>query len=192
MSLPHLLSELVETIPAEVPYLGRSEWKNEQLLPVEQFKIGIAWGGSPTQKNDHNRSSQLIDWLPVLRTPGVTFYSLQKGPRTEELSTLPDDVQVLDLDSQLNTFGDTAKFILQMDLMISVDTSVAHLSGALGQPVWTALCYMPDWRWLMDRNDSPWYPTMRLFGQTQPKVWADVFERIAQALAEVTTQHGRR
>jgi ADP-heptose:LPS heptosyltransferase len=118
----------------------------------------------------------------VLRTPGITFYSLQKGEQRQELMRLAADLRVQDLDPALHDYGDTALVIDQLDLVITVDTSVAHLAGALGKPVWTLLSYVPDWRWMLEGETTPWYPTMRLFRQTRPGGWAEVMGQVAQAL----------
>jgi hypothetical protein len=119
----------------------------------------------------------------VLRTEGIEFYSLQKGPGQEHLTQLPADLQVHDLAPSLHDYGDTALALAQLDLVLTVDTSVAHLAGALGKPVWLLLSYVPDWRWMLTGETTPWYPTMRLFRQTQQGDWAAVLGRIAQALA---------
>ncbi|WP_204104378.1 MULTISPECIES: TIGR03032 family protein [Spirulina sp. CCY15215] len=198
MSLPHLLGTSLTNIPDRTPYLGRKEWENEGKLlshPVGkmnetslQLKVGIVWSGSPTHKNDRNRSCQLEDFLPVLQTEGVAFYSLQKGTRSPDLAKLPPEITVLDLSPQLTDYEATAKLILQLDLVISIDTSVAHLTGALGKPIWAVLCYAPDWRWMLDRPDSPWYPTMRLFRQTKPKNWTQVFKNLGRSLSQLVTE----
>ena len=187
MSLPHLLEKTVTTIPDRVPYLGEETWKKEGKLLLNspsssKIKVGIVWAGSPTHKNDRNRSCQLEDFLPVLKTKGVDFYSLQKGARSQDLAKLPPEITVFDLAPQLTDYKATATLILQLDLVISIDTSVAHLTGALGKPIWTVLCYAPDWRWMLDRSDNPWYPTMRLFRQLKPKDWSGVFKNLARSL----------
>ncbi|MEM9543544.1 MAG: TIGR03032 family protein [Cyanobacteria bacterium P01_E01_bin.42] len=192
MSLPHLLRKTVKNIPDRIPYLGREEWTQQgKLLPnsakAAKLKVGIVWAGSPTHKNDRNRSCQLEDFLPVLKTEGVAFYSLQKGERSQDLAKLPPEITVFDLSPQLTDYEATAKLILQLDLVIGIDTSVVHLTGALGKPVWTALCYAPDWRWMLDRADSPWYSTMRLFRQPKPKDWAGVFKNVGRSLSLLVT-----
>jgi uncharacterized protein (TIGR03032 family) len=186
MSLPHLLGNTLDTIPQDIPYL-QVETANPNLLSTAsmqnpQLKVGVVWGGSPTQANDKNRSCQLADFLSLLRLPDIAFYSLQKGERTVELAELPTNIGLQDLSGSLNTYADTAQVIQQLDLVITVDTSVAHLAGALGKPVWTLLCYNPDWRWLLEREDTPWYPTMRLFRQSNPGDWKGVFKRVKQEL----------
>jgi uncharacterized protein (TIGR03032 family) len=184
MSLPYIFKTTLETIPAEIPYLQAAS-KPKLRKSATQLNVGIVWAGSPTHKNDKNRSCKLTDFLPILQVPQVAFYSLQKGEKSQELQLLPSQIKVKDLESQLNTYADTAAIINQLDLIIGVDTSVVHLAGALGKPVWTLLCYNPDWRWLLDREDTPWYPTMRLFRQSQPGDWLSVMQQVQQALCEL-------
>ncbi|NES69532.1 MAG: glycosyltransferase family 9 protein, partial [Okeania sp. SIO2D1] len=150
-----------------------------------EYKVGIVWAGSPTHKNDHNRSCKLTDFSPILQVPGVKFYSLQKGEATKELAQLSSNIQIEDMSSQLNNYADTATVINQLDLVISVDTSVAHLAGALGKPVWTLLCFNPDWRWLQEIENTPWYPTMKLFRQSQSREWEEVVEKVKAELWEM-------
>lgn len=191
MSLPYVLgSNTFESIPTDVPYLRVPPLKRGlAIAPASSsLKVGIVWAGSPTHANDRNRSCRLEDFLPVLRTPGVAFYSLQKGDRAADVAQLPEGIAVANLDDKLQDYGDTAAAIEQLDLVISVDTSVAHLAGALGKPVWTLLCYNPDWRWLLERDDSPWYPTMRLLRQAQPRDWEGVFVQVQQALQVLLAQ----
>ncbi|MDB9315111.1 TIGR03032 family protein [Spirulina sp. CS-785/01] len=183
MSLPYCLGTTLETIPTDIPYLS-VEGKASIPQPSNPniLKVGIVWGGSPTHKNDSNRSCRLSDFYPILRLPNIKFYSLQKGDRTAEFARLPEDIEIEDLSPQLTDYAATARIIKELDLIITVDTSVAHLAGAFGKLVWTLLCYTPDWRWMLDRNDTPWYPTMRLFRQSQPYQWLDVFERVKDGL----------
>lgn len=185
MSLPRVLG--VADIPADVPYLGGNLGRDRRLdLMMESSlpKVGIVWAGSPTHKDDRNRSCRLSHFLPLLELEGLAFFSLQKGPQEAELAQLPTDIAIVDLSAYLHTFADTARAIAQLDLLIAVDTSVVHLAGALGKPVWTLLSYAPDWRWLCDRQDTPWYPTMRLFRQPRPKDWGSVFADVVTALPQ--------
>lgn len=192
LSLPRVFGTTLQTIPATVPYLDVQTIRRRKadvpaslslsLSHALHSKMGLVWAGSPTYKNDRHRSCPLPEWTPVLRVPGVAFYSLQKGPQREELAQLPADLQVQDLDPHLQDYGDTARLIDQLDLIITVDTSVAHLAGALGKSVWTLLPYVPDWRWGLEGETSPWYPTMRLFRQTSVGDWAGVFDRVAREL----------
>jgi len=187
MSLPYVFQTTLDTIPANIPYLGNGLVEQGFSLPDPKPnlpKIGIVWAGSPTHQNDHNRSCCLEDFLPLLELDNFYFYSLQKGEQAKALQRLPKDVQVIDLSPDINNYADTARAIQALDLIIGVDTSVIHLAGALGKPVWTLLCYNSDWRWLLDRNDSPWYPTMHLFRQTKPDDWESVIEEVTKALKE--------
>ncbi|TVQ48555.1 MAG: tetratricopeptide repeat protein [Gloeocapsa sp. DLM2.Bin57] len=189
MSLPHCFSTDLTNIPADIPYLGVG-LENEQLRAKlskmisnnSRTKVGIVWGGSPTHKNDRHRSSHLLDWLPVLGLEGIDFYSLQKGPQASQIAQLPPEIQLTDLSNYLGDYADTAIALDYVDLVIGVDTSVVHLAGALGKPVWTLLSYYHDWRWLCDRTDSPWYPTMRLFHQSKPKDWSEVMIMVKNSL----------
>ncbi|WP_019508630.1 TIGR03032 family protein [Pleurocapsa sp. PCC 7319] len=192
MSLPHVLGTTLETIPTQVPYVrspvkqsGKvDKWAGLVSALPDQLKVGIAWGGSPTQGNDRNRSCRLLDFLTLLRVPGVQFFSLQKGARVAELSDLPSDINLQDLNPHIHNWGDTAAAMEHLDLVIAVDTGVVHLAGALGKPVWVMLSFVPDWRWLSDRDDNPWYPTMRLFRQQRPGDWSRVFDQAIAALTE--------
>jgi hypothetical protein len=191
LSLPLVLGITPATLPATVPYFDVAALRRRQesiatrLSPATGTRaVGLVWGGSPTHRDDRQRSCRLQDWLPLLRTPGVTFYSLQKGERSRELATLPADVVVHDLAPVLHDFGATAGYLLQLDLVLSVDTAVAHLAGALGLPVWTLLSHVSDWRWGLAEETTPWYPTMRLIRQPQPDAWPAVVEQVAAALAQ--------
>ena len=188
LSLPGLFHSSLETIPADVPYLfadaGRiAQWRGESG-PAASFKIGITWRGSPQHRNDRARSIPLSCFEPLSSLPGVHLVSLQKGPGAEELQEVRNRFPLLELGSRLHDFMDTAAVLMNLDLLITCDTAVAHLAGALGVPVWVALPLVPDWRWLLDRSDSPWYPTMRLFRQDRRGDWPGVFRKIEVALGE--------
>ena len=186
LSLPRLLGTTLESVPADVPYLEAEPqlveaWRH-RLGSYPGFKVGIVWQGNPKFRLDRLRSIPLAQFAPLARVPGVHLFSLQKGPGAEQLAAVTDRFPVTDLGRRLDDFMDTAAVLKNLDLVISVDTAIAHLAGALGIPVWVALPFAPDWRWLMGREDSPWYPTMRLFRQTRPGQWEDVFHHIAEAL----------
>jgi hypothetical protein len=146
--------------------------------------VGLVWAGSPIHQNDRYRSCPLTKLLPVLRIPGIAFYSLQKGEHSQDLRPLPPDCTVQDLDAVIQDYGDTALLLDQLDLLISVDTAVAHLMGALGKPVWLLLPEVPDWRRGLEGETTPWYPRMRLFRQTRRGDWAEVMARVTEALAQ--------
>jgi Glycosyltransferase family 9 (heptosyltransferase) len=159
------------------------QWRQE-LAAAGDFKIGNAWQGLRANTTDRWRSISLRHFAPLASLPGVRLISLQKRFGSEQAATV--DFPVLDLSSRLDRqagpFMDTAAVIQSVDLVVTSDTAIAHLAGALGVPVWVALNFSPDWRWLRDRDDSPWYPSMRLFRQTTFGGWPDVFERISKAV----------
>ncbi len=182
MSLPRIVGTTLETIPANVPYLYPPAECKFALSSDAKLKVGIVWTGSPKRRKDNQRSCRLSDFIRFLDVPGIAFYSLQKN-LSESDRTLLNQHLVPDLTPHLNDFADTASAISQLDLVISVDTAVAHLAGALGKPVWVLLSFAPDWRWLLDREDNPWYPTARLFRQSQPESWQELFEEVQAALS---------
>ena len=178
--LPHRFGTTLETVPAEVPYLpvpnplplaGRENVK----------KIAVVWGGSPLHKNDENRSIPLKLFAEIFKEPRAQFYSLNRDLKPGDAELLPR-LPVIDLAPRIRNFADAAGFMQQSDLVITCDTASAHLAGGLGRPVWTLLPFAPDWRWMIGRDDSPWYPTMRLFRQTKAGRWEDVVERVREAL----------
>ena len=188
MSLPRIFRTTLDTIPASVPYLHPDAEKLERwhraLDGVAALKVGVVWAGNPRHKGDRQRSLSAEAVLPRLVMPGVQLYSLQKEPRPEDISVMVAlGTDVIDLAPTLGDFTDTAAAVAALDLVIAVDTSVAHLAGALGRPVWMLLPYALDWRWLRDRADSPWYPTMRLFRQHKPQAWESVLARVSAELA---------
>ena len=192
MSLPHALgTDTVEDIPAPAAYLSADPAEQERLRlrlaevspDPRRLRVGIVWGGNPEHGNDRRRSIALRKLQPLFDLGGIDFFSLQKGKPTEDLKQLPPQTTVFNIGEQFNDFADTAAAIANMDLVISVDTSVVHLAGALGGRTWTLLARTPDWRWLLDRDDSPWYPNMRLFRQTEDDNWEPVIARMAVELA---------
>jgi Glycosyltransferase family 9 (heptosyltransferase) len=191
-SLPHLFGTTLETIPADVPYLKVDQrlldaWRGE-LAAYDGFKVGIVWQGRPTFGGDRYRSMPLSCFAPLAEVPGVRLFSLQKGAGTEQISALQEAFEVVDLGSRVHCdvgdFMDTAAAMKNLDLVVSADTGCAHLAGALGVPVWVALRFSAEWRWMRDRTDSPWYPTMRLFRQTTLGDWAGVFRAMAAELQQ--------
>ncbi|WP_448572759.1 tetratricopeptide repeat protein [Trichothermofontia sp.] len=192
MSLPKLFGTTPDSIPSQVPYLFAPETSSIHLETTSStLRIGITWAGNPMNQENEKRSYPLTELLPLLNLENIDFYSLQVGPESQQLENLPPTVTVRDLSPQLKDFADTAAAIAQLDLVITVDTAVAHLAGAMAKPVWVLLAYLPDWRWLLDRDDSPWYPTMRLFRQTQPGDWAGVIQRVKIALQELAIQNSK-
>ncbi|HUZ74470.1 MAG TPA: tetratricopeptide repeat protein [Stellaceae bacterium] len=186
MSLPGRLGVTLGTVPARVPYLAPPPASAGAPLPRppgSRLGAGICWAGRPHHANDHNRSIAFEHFLELCDLPGLTLYSLQKGPRAGDIAELCAQALVRDLSPQIQDFADTARFIQQLDLVITADTAVAHLAGALGRPVLVLLPFTPDWRWLGRREDSPWYPTLRLIRQPAPRDWKTVMRRVHDMLA---------
>ncbi|MFI5309590.1 MAG: tetratricopeptide repeat protein [Gemmatimonadales bacterium] len=184
MSLPLLCGTALENIPSRVPYLSVPHRPVARLIreTPARVRVGLVWAGNALHQRDLIRSIPLEMLEPVVGTPQVAFFSLQKGPAARQLTT-EHHSHVVNLDPMLNDWGDTAAAVAELDLVISVDTSVAHLAGALGKPVWILLPHVPDWRWMLGRQDSPWYPTMRLFRQRAPGDWMTVMTEVSAALA---------
>jgi hypothetical protein len=185
LSLPGIFQTLPETIPAKVPYLhvpqGSGIHATKTVIRYTgMLRVGLVWAGGIHTKNSQ-RSIKLKQFSELFGLRGIKLFSLQKGEEVTELASIPRDI-ITDLGPHLEDFADTAAAIQELDLVISVDTAVVHLAGALGKPVWTLLPFAPDWRWMLDREDSPWYPTMRLFRQPAPGDWASVIKRVAEEL----------
>lgn len=196
MSLPHAFSTTVESVPAEIPYLhveGRLPDTVETWLEEDRDRrcltVGLAWAGSPRNRRDAARSVPVEVLAPLFALDGVRFYSLQKGPGSEAIEPWSGDAgpvrnagPLLDNGEPNERFLDTARLMNRIDLVISADTATAHLAGALGRPVWTMLSAVPDWRWMFGRDDSPWYPTMRLYRQGEAGDWAGVVRAMGDDL----------
>ena len=198
MSLPHVLGITPETLPRNFPYLLAEPARVEawaKRLPTGQFRVGIVWQGNSDGYVDKGRSIPLRCFAPLCRIPGLRLISLQKNKGIEQLADLPPGMRVetlgAEFDSSPDAFLDTAAVMMNLDLVISSDTAAAHLAGALGCPVWIVLRHVPDWRWMIDREDTPWYPTARLFRQTRHADWDEVFERIAGELARGRQDQGK-
>jgi tetratricopeptide (TPR) repeat protein len=178
------------TMPSVTPYLRApadavAAW-NERLVSSRRPRIGIAWSGSPTHKNDHNRSIALESFLSCLTGVEAAVLSLQPDVRGSDAAVLQERGDIAHFGGALQSFADTAALIANLDLVIAVDTAVAHLAGALAKPTWILLPFIPDWRWLLDRDGSPWYPTMRLFRQDESRRWDSVLPRVRSALCDHT------
>ena len=190
LGLPMMLKTTVETVPAKIPYLfadsGRADfWKRKLGSIPGKLKVGIAWAGNPEHQRDQDRSCGLARLVAAGAFADVALISLQKGPAGEQAATPPPGLMLHDFTAELCDFAETAALIANLDLVIAVDTSVAHLAGALGKPVWTLLAFAPDWRWLLHHADSPWYPTMRLFRQKVPGDWNSVIADVVPALEKL-------
>ena len=190
MSLLRVFETRLDSIPADGPYLTADPllsrcWR-ETLEAIPGFRVGIAWQGSPTYVRDIGRSIPLRNFAPLAAVPGVRLISLQLGPGSEQIREMAADFSVTQLpgeiDATAGAFMDTAAILENLDLVISSDTAIVHLAGALGIPCWVVLGVSPDWRWLLDREDSPWYPSLRLFRQKEQGNWDEVFQRVRERL----------
>jgi hypothetical protein len=188
LSLPRVYGTNLSNIPNVVPYLSPDPalvdaWSQTLGSGDGRLRIGLAWAGKPEFKGDRTRSLNLQQLVPLAAARGVKFYSLQKGAAGQQAKNPPLGLELVDLGPRLNDLADTAAVMSLMDLIITTDTVVPHLAGALGRPVWTLLQRMPDWRWLLGRPDSPWYPTMRLFRQESLGDWDGVITQVVEALS---------
>lgn len=194
MSLPLMLCTELSDIPADIPYLfpdpaHAAAWRDRlDACAKNAFKIGLVWAGNPRKDLpeanlvDARRSVRLNAFLPLLKTPSAVFFSLQKGETSVQVDEIPEPLRPLDFSGEWANFSDTAAFVANLDLVITVDTSVAHLTGALGRETWLLSRSDGCWRWLLERSDSPWYPALRIFRQTTPGNWAPVIEEVATSL----------
>ncbi|MBL8700354.1 MAG: tetratricopeptide repeat protein [Alphaproteobacteria bacterium] len=193
LSIPGALGCDLTSIPADVPYLGvdpgtLAAWRAR--LPAEgTLKVGLVWAGNPQHGNDHNRSFRPLAFKPLFAVPGVRYFSLQKQRRTGDDADLAALGPITDLGPELKDFADTAAALSALDLLVAADTSIVHLAGALARPVWTMVPYSPDWRWLLAREDTPWYPTMRLLRQPRERDWGSVMARVARDIAALARGH---
>ncbi|MBC8339668.1 MAG: glycosyltransferase family protein [Rhodospirillales bacterium] len=185
MSLARIFETTLDTVPASVPYLSPPDAAAGQLPATlsTQLKVGIAWAGSAGHQNDARRSCPFSHFTELMGLPDVVLYSLQTGRAAGDIAANGCQAFVTDMSAKMGDFADTAAIVSHLDLIISVDTSIAHLAGAMGKPVWVALPHPGDWRWMQDGDTSPWYPAMRLFRQPAPGDWAGVFEGLKAALS---------
>ena len=191
MSLPLAFGTSLDSIPGPVPYLRvpAKAWKKAEGLqwPDKGLRVGVVWSGNPLFPEDWIRSIPLRSFASMFRREGVHFFSLQMGPAAAQLAEV--NAPVIDLRVAIVDMADTAALIAKLDLVITVDTAVAHLAGALGKTTWVLLPFAPDWRWLIEREDSPWYSTMRLFRQPGFGDWGSVLERVRDELALFATKN---
>lgn len=189
LSIPRLMRTNLDEVPSDVPYFSADPEAVERWRQIigkkDAYRVGLAWSGDPAYRKDRVRSLRMEQLAPLLKVPGAAFYKLQKDAGSGESPHQVMESAVFDYTPMIQDFADTAACIETLDLVISVDTSIAHLAGALGKPVWTLLPYIPDWRWLLNRDDSPWYPTMRLFRQPSPGDWEAVISNVAKELEKL-------
>ncbi|MGD0387893.1 MAG: tetratricopeptide repeat protein [Tepidisphaeraceae bacterium] len=187
MSLPLAFKTDLQSIPSTTPYLKAdadrlAAWSTRLPPDPDHPRIGLAWAGRPENPNDRNRSIRLDQLAPLSALKQARFFSLQKGPAAAQSRRPPPGMELIDYTDDLHDFSDTAAMLAHLDLIVTVDTAVAHLAGALARPVWVMLPYVPDWRWMLDRDDSPWYPTMRLFRQRTMGDWSGPIAEISRQM----------
>jgi Flp pilus assembly protein TadD len=178
LSIPHFLNTIIDTIPNTTPYIKSTPNLSSQWLArigQNSIKVGLVWEGKPLFQNDplRRRSTTLEDFAPLASVANVKFFSLQKGSPAHQLETPPENMDIVNFDPQIVNFADTAAIIANLDIVITIDTATAHLSGALGKPTWVLLPFSPDWRWGLDYEKTPWYPNSTMFRQKQPNQWQE-------------------
>ncbi len=188
VSLPSVFGTDLPSIPAGIPYLGidielAKAW-SKRLGPRKGLRVGVVWAGNPKHTNDRRRSVQPDSFKPLGAVPGIEWYSLQVGPASADVGKAPPRLNLIDLSPHLTDFAETTAALANLDLLISVDTAPVHLAGALGKPTWVLLPFVPDWRWMRERTDSPWYPSIRLFRQPEIGGWDPVLMRLTKVLAD--------
>jgi hypothetical protein len=186
MSLPALFQTTLETVPNQIPYLHSNpelaKVRAAELSPIRPA-IGISWAGNPNYRADHERSTRLETFLPLLKIPNIQWISLQKGEAASQIPQLPPELPLYDGSSSDRDLADTAALVANLDLVITTDTAIAHLAGALGKPLWLLLPWQSDWRWMQQTLTTPWYPTARLFRQSSPNNWPELLHRVAAELS---------
>jgi hypothetical protein len=199
MSLPRIFQTTPDRIPGTNAYIAAPKEKLDQWryrLPSKGFKVGLVWAGRPEHVNDANRSCTLDQISALFQLQEIEFFGLQKGPAADQANQPSTWPNFSNLGQVLEDFADTAGILAHLDMVITVDTSVAHLAGAMGRPVWVLVPFIPDWRWMIKTEQSPWYPTMRLFRQARPDAWEPVIAQIKTALTEryhkMVTCHDRK
>ena len=193
--MPNIFGTTLATIPADVPYIHADPakvkyWRDQLAGPG--YKVGVVWAGSPTHGDDRYRSCKLEHFAPLTEIDNMRLYALQKGEAIKQIDELAGRIPIMSLSETFEDFTDTAAAIENLDLVISVDTSVLHLAGAMGKMTWALLPFSPEWRWMLHRQDSPWYPTMRLFRQLERTGWEPVFQRVAEQLRYTIAEHEQK
>jgi tetratricopeptide (TPR) repeat protein len=193
--LPRLAATRIDNVPAPIPYLRAdparaAQWAErlDGLVPRGFQRVGVIWAGRPTHNNDRNRSALLADFRPLADIGGIALLALQKGPKTDQAGAYYGRAPLINIGAEIVDYDDTMAILDNLDLLVTVDTSVAHLAGAMGRPVWIMLPRAPDWRWLLDRADTPWYPSVRLFRQQTSRRWDDVAHSVAVELGARISQ----
>jgi len=194
LSLPNIFGTILQSVPSRCPYIAiRDEYLKKWAALISthsaSLRVGLVWAGKSYP--DPLRSCRLAELAPLARLQNVTFYSLQLGAESEQTSHPPSGMTLIDLTDQIHDFTDTAALIERLDLVISIDTAASHLAGALGKPVFLMLPFAPDWRWLLDRSDSPWYPTMQIFRQKKAGDWSEVVGRVQIAVEKYALKNGK-
>jgi hypothetical protein len=193
MSLPGIFKTSLQTIPSKVPYITAdpakvAKWREILGDAGGKLKVGIAWEGGAFLRENFLRSASLAEFAPLAAVPNVRFYSLQKGPAARQILKPPAGMDIVDLDSQIVDFADTAAIISNLDLLIAVDTAVVHVAGAMARPVWNLVARnLSGHMWMTNRPDTPWYPTMRLFRQSKLGDWPTVMKKVAEELQMLAT-----
>ncbi len=189
--LPRLHGTRIDNVPAPIPYLHATPEKAaawhtrlDCLTPRGFKRIGIVWAGRPTHNNDRRRSATLATFAPLFNLPRVALVSLQKGPSADQSGHYFGRAPMINVGAEIKDYDDTMAIMDCLDIIVTVDTSVGHLAAAMGRPAWILLATAPDWRWLLERSDTPWYPTVRLFRQTVARQWSDVMQRVVVAVRE--------
>ena len=187
MSLPRVFNTSLETIPTEFPYITANpekaaHWKEEFAKRTTKFKVGLVWEGGHFQPENFLRSNSLAAYAPLGEVPNVAFFGLQKGPAENQCENPPKGMDFTNLGPSIKDFSDTAAILANLDLLISIDTSVVHVAGAMGRPVWMLLAWSPGHMWMFKRDDSPWYPMFRIFRQPAFKDWVSPMERVKAEL----------
>lgn len=187
LSLPLRFATTLDEVPAKVPYIAAPDGLRATLArtPGTRLAVGVAWAGRPTHKYDRDRSMAVEEFLALADLPGVALYGLQTGARAQDLASSGAGILIRDCSGALGDFAATATALTQIDLVVSVDTALAHLAGAMGRKAFVLLPFVADWRWLRERQDSPWYPTLRLFRQEKPGDWRGVMRRVRAAVVEL-------
>jgi hypothetical protein len=193
ISLPAIFETTIDSIPWDGPYVvadpaDMQDWRDRvRSASSAELKVGLVWTGNPKNMGQQERSVPLAMLRPLAQAEGVHFFSLQKDASPAQLKEVPQEMHFVDLTGDIANFSDTAAFLKQLDLVISADTAVAHLAGAMGIQVWMLLPFSADWRYHQNRNDNPWYPSMRLFRQPSAGDWDSVSQTVAQALQHLVT-----